>query len=117
MYCNNQTLGWFVSVAAVYTECGIWPPFIWLDYRFSPLCRNWAGRGVVMTYICVSGEGQDFWSSVPGQWSWGGGNLSEFTGIHGNSSGHSLGLPPADPESAGFNCPRGLISGQCLGYL
>ena len=35
-----------------------------------------------MTYKCISGEGQDFWSSVPGQWSWGGGNLSEFTGTH-----------------------------------
>ena len=75
-----------------------------------------------MTYICVSGEGQDFWSSVPGQWSWGGGNLSEFTGT---GAGHSRGLPPADPESAGFNCPqsagfncpRGLISGLCLSYL
>ena len=81
-------------------------PVISLYYRFPPLCRYWASRGVVMTYKCVSGEGQDFWSSVPGQWSWGGGNLSE---IMGTGAGHSLGLPPADPESAGFNCPRGLI--------
>ena len=107
------TIGLWVGSSALLLniQSVVYGPRYLVVLQGSPL----VSEGVVMTYICVSGEGRDFWSSVPGQWSWGGGNLSEFTGIHTKLA--TRWDCPRDPESAGFNCPRGLISGQCLGYL
>ena len=68
MQCIVTIRPWVGSSALLlYIQSVVYGPRYLVVLHGSPL----VSEGVVMTYICVSGEGQDFWSSVPGQWSWG----------------------------------------------